>query len=89
MVAKGKGGEEAMKMMKDTPGIDLIFLTMPFLYSNFLAFFAPLPNEGKTQWELTASFGDGSTKIDMMDGNNLGRLVGMYPFCVFGGYRFS
>eukprot|EP00980_Cylindrotheca_fusiformis_P029257 scaffold22778_cov166-Cylindrotheca_fusiformis.AAC.4 len=65
--AKGKGGEEALRLLEDTPGIDLILLTLPFLYSNFLGFFAPLPNEENTQWELTASFGDGYTKIDMMD----------------------
>lgn len=69
-----------MNMMKDAHGIDLVFVTIPFLYSNFLAFFAPLPNDGKTQWELTASFGHGSTKIDMVDGNHLGRLVGMSLF---------
>lgn len=75
-VAKGKGGEEAARMLQDTPGINLILLSMPFFYSNFLGFFAPLPNKGHTQWELTAAFGDGSTKIDMMDAGNLGHLVG-------------
>ncbi|CAJ1966616.1 unnamed protein product [Cylindrotheca closterium] len=73
--AKGRGGEEALKMLQDTDGINLILLSMPFFYSNFLGFFAPLPNQGRTQWELTAAFGDGSTKIDMMDPGNLGRLV--------------
>lgn len=73
--AKGKGGETAMKMLSDTPELELILLTMPFFYSNFLAFFVPLPNEGKTQWELSASFGDGATNIDMMSVSDLGMLV--------------
>mmetsp|Transcript_11316 Transcript_11316/g.27260 ORF Transcript_11316/g.27260 Transcript_11316/m.27260 type:complete len:678 (+) Transcript_11316:252-2285(+) len=73
--AKGRGGEEALRMLQDTAGINLILLSMPFFYSNFLGFFAPLPNQGRTQWELTAAFGDGSTKMDMMDAGNLGRLV--------------
>jgi len=73
--AKGRGGEAALKMLEGSPGIELILLTMPFFYSNFLAFFAPLPNEGMTQWELSGSFGDGSTPIDMMDVADLGPLV--------------
>jgi nucleoside-diphosphate-sugar epimerase len=55
--------------------LQLILVTTPFFYSNLLAFFAPLPNEGKTQWELGACFGHGSTKIDMMYGSDLGRIV--------------
>lgn len=73
--AKGRGGEAALQMLQDTAGINLILLSMPFFYSNFLGFFAPLPNQGRTQWELTAAFGNGSTIIDMMDAGNLGRLV--------------
>ena len=65
-----------MKLLEDTPQLELILVTMPFFYSNFLAFFAPLPNEGRTQWELCASFGDGATKIDMMNVSDLGVLVG-------------
>lgn len=76
VIAKGRGGETALELLQDTAGINLILLSMPFFYSNFLGFFAPLPNQGRTQWELTAAFGDGSTKIDMMDAGNLGRLVG-------------
>ena len=58
---------------------------MPFFFSNFLAFFAPLPNnpdyEKATQWELSASFGDGgSTVIDMMHVADLGVLVGKCSF---------
>jgi hypothetical protein len=74
--AKGKGGETALKILRDTPELELVLLTMPFFYSNFLAFFVPLANEGKTQWELSASFGDGATKIDMMNVSDLGMLVG-------------
>jgi hypothetical protein len=73
--ANGSGGENAMELLRDTPDLELILLTTPFLYSNFLAFFAPLPNEGKTQWELPAAFGDGATKIDMMSGSDLGQVV--------------
>lgn len=73
--AKGKGGQAALEIVKDTPDLRLILLTTPFFYSNFLAFFAPLPNEGRTQWELCASFGHGSTLIDMMSCADLGRIV--------------
>jgi hypothetical protein len=65
-----------LKLLEDTPDLELTLLTMPFFYSNFLAFFCPLPNEGRTQWELSASFGDGATKIDMMNVSDLGLLVG-------------
>ena len=81
-IAKGKGGETAMELLKDTPGLELVLLTMPFFYSNFLAFFVPLPNEGRTQWELSASFGDGATKIDMMNVSDLGQLVRKYMIYV-------
>lgn len=64
-----------MDILKDTPELKLILLTTPFFYSNFLAFFAPIPNEGHTQWELCASFGDGTTKLDMMSSGDLGHLV--------------
>lgn len=74
---KGKGGEEAQRMLQDVDGLNLILLTMPFFYSNFLAFFCPLPNnERQTQWELSGSFGDGLYKIDMMSVSDLGPLVG-------------
>jgi hypothetical protein len=74
--AKGKGGEEALRMLQSTPELSLIQLTMPFFYSNFLAFFCPLPNDGRTQWELSGSFGSGETKIDMMAVTDVGVLVG-------------
>jgi hypothetical protein len=76
--AKGKGGEYAMEYLKDTPGIRLTLVTLPFLYSNFLGFFAPLPNEGRTQWMLTACFGNGSNKIDMMAASDLATIVRTY-----------
>ncbi|KAL3903650.1 MAG: hypothetical protein SGILL_010367, partial [Bacillariaceae sp.] len=73
--AKGKGGEEAAKMLQSTPDLKLIQLTVPFFYSNFLAFFCPLPNEGKTQWQLSGCFGEGDNKIDMMAVSDVGPLV--------------
>lgn len=73
--AKGRGGEYAMDLLKDTPDLKLTLLTMPFLYSNFLGFFTPLPNETKTQWMLTACFGDGANKIDMMSAGDLEWIV--------------
>ncbi|KAL3924658.1 MAG: hypothetical protein SGILL_000910 [Bacillariaceae sp.] len=73
--AKGKGGEAAAKMLQSTPDLQLIQLNMPFFYSNFLAFFCPLPNDGKTQWQLSGCFGPGDSKIDMMAVSDLGRLV--------------
>jgi NmrA-like family len=73
--AKGKGGEYAVQYLKDTPDLQLTLITLPFLYSNFLGFFAPLPNEGRTQWMLTACFGDGSNKIDMMATSDLATIV--------------
>jgi hypothetical protein len=77
--AKGKGGEKAAQMLSSTtPELNLIQLTMPFFYSNFLAFFCPLPNEGRTQWELSGCFGSGETKIDMMAVTDLGILVGKF-----------
>lgn len=74
--AKGKAGQEALKMVKGMEDhLNVILLTVPFFYSNFLAFFAPLPNDGRTQWELSACFGDGSTKIDMMSAGDLSTIV--------------
>jgi hypothetical protein len=73
--AKGKGGEQALKLVEGVAGLDLVLVVVPFFYSNFLAFFTPLPNQGRTQWELAACFGDGSTKIDMMNVSDLGVVV--------------
>jgi uncharacterized protein YbjT (DUF2867 family) len=72
---KGRGGEEASKMVQTTPNLKLIQLTMPFFYSNFLGFFCPLPNEERTFWELSGSFGPGDAEIDMMAVTDLGPIV--------------
>ena len=74
--AKGKGGEQALKILEGIDGLDLVLVVVPFFYSNFLAFFTPLSTP--TQWELSASFGDGSTKIDMMNVTDLGVVVRKY-----------
>jgi len=76
--AKAKGGAFAQEYLaQNAPdgGLKLTLLTMPFLYSNFLGFFAPLRDETGTQWNLMASFGDGSNKIDMMGSSDLARIV--------------
>lgn len=73
--AKGKGGDYAVSFLKDTPELTLTLVTIPFLYSNFLGFFAPVPidDERKNQWALSACFGDG--KIDMMSPWDLSYIV--------------
>lgn len=78
--AKGKGGEYAVKYLKDINDLKLTLITMPFLYSNFLGFFAPLPNERRTQWMLTACFGDGNNKIDMMSEYDLSYIIRKYKY---------
>jgi hypothetical protein len=78
--AKGRGGEFAMEYLKDTPDLKLTLLTLPFLYSNFLGFFCPLPDETKTQWTLSACFGDGTNPIDMMGTRDLTVIV--RKFCI-------
>ena len=82
IIAKGRGGKEALKIVGDIPGLNLVLLTMPFFYSNFLAFFVPLPNKAQNQWELSAAFGDGAIQIDMMNCSDLGHLVGTYSLSV-------
>jgi nucleoside-diphosphate-sugar epimerase len=76
--AKGKGGEYAVEYLQNYPDLKLTLLTMPFLYSNFLGFFAPLRDETGTQWMLTACFGDGTNKIDMMGASDLAKIVRTY-----------
>lgn len=89
--AKGKGGEYAVQYLQQQqqqqhavtetsslPPLRLTLLTMPFFYSNFLGFFAPLHDETDTQWMLTACFGDGSNKIDMMGASDLAKIVRTY-----------
>jgi nucleoside-diphosphate-sugar epimerase len=80
--AKGRGGEYAVEFLKDIPGLELTLITMPFLFSNFLGFFAPLPNEGRTQWSFAACMGDGSNKIDMMGVSDLSAIVRKYSALV-------
>ena len=71
--AKGRGGEYAQEYLADCPDLQLTLLTLPFLFSNFLGFFCPLPDE--TQWTLAACFGDGSNLIDMMGAQDLAVIV--------------
>jgi hypothetical protein len=85
--AKGKGGEYALQYLRQhqeqhsspsgsTTDIRLTLITLPFLFSNFLGFFAPLPtNEKRIQWTLTACFGDGHHVIDMMSSSDLSYIV--------------
>jgi len=75
--AKGRGAQYGLEYLRDVPDLRLTLLTLPFLYSNFLGFFAPLPNDGSksTQWTLTACFGDGDHKIDMMGASDLSVIV--------------
>lgn len=76
--AKGKGGAHAVEFLAQFPDLKLTLLTMPFLYSNFLGFFAPLHDDTATQWMLTACFGDGTNKIDMMSASDLAKIVRTY-----------
>ena len=73
--AKGRGGTYAMEYLKEIPELKLTLITIPFLYSNFLGFFVPLPNERRSQWMLTACFGDGRNEIDMMSASDLSYIV--------------
>lgn len=73
--AKGRGGEFALSYLQDTPDLKLTLITLPFLYSNFLGFFCPLPDESKTQWVLSACFGEGAKPIDMMGARDLSVIV--------------
>ena len=77
--AKAKGAAQAMAALEPyRPDLQLTLVTMPFLYSNFLGFFTPLPDETGTQWNLCACFGDGANQIDMMGSADLGRIVRKY-----------
>ncbi|GKY92180.1 NmrA-like domain-containing protein 1 [Mayamaea pseudoterrestris] len=73
--SKGRGGEYGMEYLKNISNLKLTLLTMPFFYSAFLGFFAPLPDESKTQWQLNACFGDGTNSIDMMGASDLAYIV--------------
>jgi hypothetical protein len=81
--AKGKGGNYGIKYLQDEPNLQLTLITLPFLYTNFLGFFAPLPTdiEGRqNQWSFMACFGDGGNKIDMLSPQDLSYIVRKY-FC--------
>ena len=91
-VAKGKACEEGLRIIDDIDNLDVILLTVPFFYSNFVGFFTPLPINNNnniieqknniTEWQLNACFGDGSTnQIDMMSTNDLSIIVRKY-LCV-------
>lgn len=78
--AKGKGADYALNLLKDTPELTLTLLTLPFVYSNFLGFFTPLPVDSDQdnhthQWQISASLGDGSKPIDMMSVSDLSTVV--------------
>ena len=73
-IGKGRAGEEATELLDSIPGLSLTLVTLPFLHSNFLGFFTPLPNEGTTQWTISACFGD-HTSIDMFSATDLEYIV--------------
>ena len=92
LVAKGKACEEGLRIIDGIENLDVILLTVPFFYSNFVGFFTPLPINNNnniieqknniTEWQLNACFGDGSTnQIDMMSTNDLSIIVRKY-LCV-------
>ena len=72
---KGRAGEEAMELLDGIDGLYLTCLTLPFLHSNFLGFFTPLPNAGETQWSISACFGDNHGNIDMLSASDLAYIV--------------
>lgn len=73
--AKGRGAAFALEYLADTPDLKITLVTIPFLFSNFLGFFCPLPDESQTQWNLSACFGDGDNKIDMLGAQDLSIIV--------------
>jgi nucleoside-diphosphate-sugar epimerase len=78
--AKGRGADYAMALLKDVPGLTLTLITLPFVYSNFLGFFTPLPAPAASshslhQWSISASLGDGTKPLDMMAVSDLSHIV--------------
>ena len=71
--AKGRAGEYALEKLKQVPGVTLTLLSLPFVYSNFKGWAIPLPNKGKTQWTISASFGEKG--IDMFSVHDLAFIV--------------
>lgn len=81
---KGRAGEEATTLLETVEGLSLTLITLPFLHSNFLGFFTPLPNEAMTQWTISACFGDYSS-IDMFSASDLAYIVrkcSIYMLCI-------
>lgn len=73
---KGRAGEQAMALLDNIEKLSLTLLTLPFLHSNFLGFFTPLPNAGETQWTISACFGDNHDgNIDMLSASDLAYIV--------------
>jgi len=70
---KGRAGRYALNLLEPHPGLTLTLLTLPLLHSNFLASTIPLPDEGKTQWTISACFGDAA--IDMFSASDLQHIV--------------
>lgn len=67
-----------MEVLRDKQGLTLTLLTLPFVYSNFLGFFTPLPVEADgrvNQWQISASLGDGGHPLDMMSVTDLSAIV--------------
>jgi nucleoside-diphosphate-sugar epimerase len=75
---KGRAAEQAMELLEGIEGLSLTLLTLPFLHSNFLGFFTPLPNRGETQWTISACFGDSNKHIDMLSASDLRYIVRTY-----------
>ena len=70
---KGRAGSYALRLLESMPDLSVTLLTLPFLHSNFLASAIPLPNEGQTQWTISACLGD--AKLDMCSVSDLAYIV--------------
>jgi hypothetical protein len=76
---KGRAGEYALEKIKQVPGVKLTLLTLPLLYSTFLTWAIPLPNEGNTQWSISAAFSDKA--IDLISAHDLAYIVRTWDIC--------
>lgn len=70
---KGRAAEYALEKLKQVPGVKLTLLTLPCLYSSFLTWAIPLPNDGQTQWTISVALGD--AEIDIMPAHDLAFIV--------------
>eukprot|EP00814_Leptocylindrus_danicus_P009711 CAMPEP_0116011846 /NCGR_PEP_ID=MMETSP0321-20121206/4795_1 /TAXON_ID=163516 /ORGANISM="Leptocylindrus danicus var. danicus, Strain B650" /LENGTH=766 /DNA_ID=CAMNT_0003481125 /DNA_START=108 /DNA_END=2408 /DNA_ORIENTATION=+ len=70
---KGRGAEYGLQLLSDYPDLTLSIITLPFLYSNFLALCCPLPDKGRTEWQISACLGDDA--IDMFSEHDLSFIV--------------